>query len=184
MDVRYILSQVFVVIYFIVLAFSYLSKSHKSILIFQIVQISLLNLSYFFLSAWTGFALGFVSIARVVIYMLLDKRNPSEHRSKLDITVLVLFMVLGIVITAFTFEGFYSVFALANCLLFTYVTWQKSVKVYRFLGILTGIFEILYNVFIRSIMAIVLNSVVLLINIINIIRVYGFKKKDLEVPKI
>ena len=180
MDVNYILSQVFVVIYFTVSAFSYLAKSHRTVLIYQIVLISLLNVSYFFLSAWTGFALGFVSILRVLIYMWLAKKNPSDKRNKLDWTVLILFIILGVVTTAFTWEGFHSIFALIECSLFAYVTWQKNVKVYRFLGIVISITDILYNVFIHSIMAIILNSVVLLVNIINIIRVYGFNKKEIE----
>lgn len=179
MSLYYILSQVFAVIYFIVSAFSYLAKSHKTVLVYQIVLISLLNVHFFFLSAWTGFALGFVSILRVLIYMWLAKKNPSDKRSKLDWTVLILFLVLGVVTTAFSWEGFRSIFALLECELFAYVTWQKNVKVYRILGILISILDILYNVCLKSIVPITLNIVVLLVNIINIIRVYGLKKKEI-----
>lgn len=183
MDLNYILSQVFVVLYFILFAFSYLAKSHRTILIFQIMQIALLNVAYFFLSAWTGFALGFVSILRILVYMYIAKRNPTDKRNKLDWSVLIIFVVVGIVTTTFTYEGFHSLFALTSCLLFTYVTWQKNIKVYRFLGVVISVSEILYNVFIRSIMSIVLQSVVLLVDIVNIIRVYGFKKNELITAK-
>lgn len=182
MPTTYIISQIFVLAFYAVFACSFFAKSHYKILIFQIIQLLLLSGSFFFLSAWTGLALNAVSLVRSLVYMYLAKKNPSGKPNKLDITALVILMVISVatsvLISVLTHEGLYSYLALVECILFTYSTWQKSVKVYRFLGIAISITDILYSYFLSSWVAVALQGVVLIINVSNIIRIYGLKSKQ------
>ena len=174
MDKMFILSQVFVVAYYVAFGLSLLTKHYLKIQILQICCQLFLSGQYFCLSAWTGLVLNVVAIFRAFAYMYLAKRNPSGKHDFLDWFVLILISSVSIVVTALTWGEFYSIFALLQSLLFTYSTWQRNTKVYKFCGIGISIFGILYSIFINSILAIVLESIVLLIDIVNICRLYVF----------
>lgn len=185
MDKMYILSQVFVVAYYLSFGLSLLTKNYLKIQILQICCQLFLSGQYFCLSAWTGLVLNVVAIFRAFIYMHLAKRNPTGKPNKLDWLALISISAISVAVTALTWGEFYCVFALLQSLLFTYSTWQRNTRVYKFCGIGISIFGILYSVFIHSVLAIVLESVVLAIDIVNIFRLYVFgvipKKRNFRV---
>ena len=135
------------------------------------------------LSAWTGLALNAVGIVRTLLFMFLSKKNQTEKPNKADWISLIVILIVSIIGTILTYETYYSLFALLCCILFTIATWQRSVKVYKILGIGISISGILYSIFVNSIMAVILESVVLMVNIINLIRIYVFKKEINNIEK-
>ena len=185
MDKMFLLSLVFVVAYYLSFGLSLLTKHYIKVQILQICCQLFLSGQYFCLSAWTGLVLNVVAIFRGFAYMYLAKRNPTGKPTKLDYFVLILVCTISIVVTAFTWGEYYGIFALLQSLVVTYSTWQRNTKVYKFCGILISVFGILYSIFIHSVLAIALESIVLIVNIVNIFRLYVFgvipKKRNFRI---
>ena len=71
---------------------------------------------------------------------------------------------------AFTFEGFLSLFSIFATMVYTYSVWQKNIKVYKFAGILVSVCWITYNLYVKSVFGVILESALLICTIIGCIR--------------
>ena len=61
-------------------------------------------------------------------------------------------------------------------LITTFAIWQKNVKYYKFFGIISSLLWILYNVFVFSVVGIVLESIIFIFSIIGYIKEIKTKK--------
>jgi len=175
--VPYILSQIFIIINYVLLMATYQVKSRKTILMFNFGAIIATGVSYVFLSAWSGLAMVIVAIIRNIIFMLDEKKNGrSEQITRKDIVILMVLYVISIISAIYTYEGFLSLMSVFATMLYTYSVWQKKTSVYKILGVPVGIIWIIYNVYIASIFGIILEIVLLISAIIGIIREYKLKK--------
>ncbi len=80
-NITYILSQIFIIISYILLLFTYQSKSRKNILIFNFVSLIATGLSYAFLSAYSGLTMVFVAIIRNIIFYIDEKKNGKSIKN-------------------------------------------------------------------------------------------------------
>ncbi len=163
----YILSQVFVIINYVLLICTYQVKSRKTILILNIVSLLSSAVAYFLLSAYSALAMTFISLLRNTIYLINEKKNGVN---KNNIYMLIIIYLLCIILAYFTYDGFLSLMSVFATMIYTYAVWQKSTKVYKWLGIPVGITWFTYNVYIKSLFGMIFEFVLMIAVIIGIVR--------------
>ena len=163
LTITYILSQIFTIINYALLAATYYAKNRKSILIMNVLSITSVGIAYIFLGAYTGLAMCIISLIRNFIFLIDEKKNGKKDTiDKRDIIILVGLYAISIVSAIFTYDGFLSLWSVFATMLYTYSVWQKKTNVYKLLGIPVGILWILYNVYIQSIFGIILETILLI----------------------
>ena len=178
LTITYVLSQVFVVINAALLMSTYQLKTRKAILTVSFIALIANGVVYTLLSAWSGLAMVFVAMARNIIFMIDEKKNgKSEKITRKDIAILIVLYVIAIISAIFTYEGILSMMSVIATMLYTYSIWQKKTKVYKILGVIIEFIWIVYNIYIRSIMEIILKVSLLISVIIGLIREYKIKKE-------
>jgi len=179
LTLTYVLSQIFIIINYVLLMATYQVKSRKTILLFNFGAIIATGISYIFLSAWSGLAMVIVAIIRNIIFMLDEKKNGrSEQITRKDIVILMVLYVISIISAIYTYEGFLSLMSVFATMLYTYSVWQKKTSVYKILGIIIEIIWIIYNIYIFSIFGIIVEIFLLISAIIGIIREYKVQKEN------
>ncbi len=174
----YIVSQVFVVISYLLVAITYLVKNRKLILIYCFASVLANAVAYFFLSAWSGLAMCGVAILRNIIFLLQNKYYKSEKINWLDWLILAALVVISAVFAWITYQGPLSLLSVFATLTYTVSVWQKNHKVYRAMGVAVSVLWIVYFIFIWSIFSIILESVLLVVEIISTIRAFGKPKSE------
>ena len=159
----YIISQVFTILMYILLATTYYLKDRKKILVVSFLSTIAIGTAYVLLNAWTGFAMCIVAIIRNSIFIIDEKKNgKKETITQKDILVLIFFFLIIGISTIFTYDGFLSLLSVFATMLYTYSVWQKKVIIYKLCGIPVGILWIAYNIYIMSLFGIILESVLLI----------------------
>ena len=159
----YILSQIFTIITYILLALTYYAKSRKTVLTISFLSLVANGIAYIFLSAYTGLAMCIVAIIRNIIFIVDEKKNGKSNTiSQNDIIILAILYAISIVSAVFTYDGFLSLLSVFATMLYTYSVWQKKTNIYKLLGIPIGIIWILYNTYIQSIFGIILETILLI----------------------
>ena len=170
-NITYILSQVFIIISYILLAFTYQTKNRKNILIFNFGSLIMTGLSYIFLSAYSGLAMVGVAIIRNIIFIIDEKKNgKSNKNSTKDYVILAILYMISIAFAIITYNGILSMMSVAATMLYTFSVWQKNTKVYKLLGMPIEAIWIIYNVYIFSIFGIILESVLAVSTVVGYIR--------------
>lgn len=170
--VIYIISQIITVAYFAILSFSYLLKDRKQILganfLAHIGQASAMAM----LNGYTGSAMSIIMMLRDLTLLIQEnkKSKGKEINKKVDFIILIITVILIIGLTIFTYNGPLSLLSVVATLVTTYALWQKNVKIYKILGLIAGILWLAYNIFIMSIMGIILETILVICSIIGYIK--------------
>lgn len=165
-SLTYILSQVFTIIMYVLLALTYYAKDRRKVLIISFLSLIANGIAYILLSAWTGVAMCIVALIRNIIFLVDEKKNGKREKiNKTDIVILVILYGITIISTIFTYEGFLSLLSVFATCLYTFSVWQKKTNIYKLLGIPIGILWILYNTYIMSIFGIILETILLICSI-------------------
>ena len=124
------------------------------------------------LNGYTGAAMATIMIARDLILLLQEKKKAKgkEINKNFDLIILIITIILVILLTIFTYNGLLSLLSVAATLITTFALWQKNVKIYKILGIIAGILWLAYNIFILSIMGIILETILIICSIIGYIK--------------
>lgn len=167
----YIISQVLTVIAYIFIGATYQVKKRKAILILNVLSQIGFGIAYILLQAWSGLAMTVVALIRNFIFIIDENKNGKRSNiGKTDITILVIVLLICILSAIFTYDGFLSILPIIATMLYTYAICQKNVKIYKLLGIPIETLWILYNIYIMSIVAIILETIMLLNCIIGYLR--------------
>lgn len=162
----YIVSQVFTIITYALLALTYYAKNRNKVLVISFLSLIANSVAYVLLNAWTGFAMCIVALIRNGIFLIDEKKNGKrETINKTDIAILVILYIISIISTVFTYDGLLSLLSVFATMLYTFSVWQKKTYIYKVLGIPIGILWILYNIYIMSIFGIILESILLICSI-------------------
>ena len=179
LTVTYVISQIFVIINRLFLVASYQLENRRNILIVSFLALLANGVVYLLLSAWSGLAMVFVAMARNIIFMIDEKKNGKSNKTtKKDIVILIVLYIISIISAIFTYEGVLSMMSVIATMLYTYSVWQKKTNVYKILGIIIEIVWIIYNIYICSIMGIILNISLLVSASIGLIREKNIYKKE------
>lgn len=163
LTVTYIISQVCVVITYLFLALSYYAKSRKVVLILSFLSLIANGATYILLNAYSGFAMCVLAFVRNIVFMIDEKKNGQRDKiNRNDIIFLILLYIASIISAIFTFDGFLSLLSIIATMLYTYSVWQKKTKVYKLLGMPIGVLWILYNLYVKSVLGVILESVLLI----------------------
>ena len=162
----YIISQVITVIYYGVLSSSYLLKKREKILFANFIADIGQTIAMYMLNGYTGAAMAVITMLRDLTFLFQEKKKNK----KLDMPILIVSIKLIIVLTIFTYNGPLSLLSVGATLITTFALWQKNVKRYKLLGIIAGLMWLAYNIFIVSIMGIILESILVICSIIGFIK--------------
>lgn len=163
LTVSYILSQIFTILTYGLLALTYYAKDRKKVLIISFLSIIANGIAYIFLNAWTGLAMCIVALIRNIIFIIDEKKNGKrETINKTDIIILIILYIISIISAIFTYDGFLSLLSVFATALYTFSVWQKKTNIYKLLGIPIGILWILYNIYIMSIFGVILETILLI----------------------
>ncbi len=158
--IQYIISQVLVVIYYLIYSLTFHLKDSNKILIFGIIATFMSSISYLLLNAKTGMAMCFVSIIRNILF----------KREKKSVIYLVIILILISIGSILTFDNIFSIFNIIATLIYTYALWQKNTRIYKLLGIIVNGLMIIYNISIKSILGVILITIAFINSIIGYIR--------------
>lgn len=177
----YIISQVITVAYFAILNLSYLLKDRTKILTANFVAHIGQTVAMALLNGYTGAAMSVIMMLRDLTLLIQEKRKEKgkEVSKKADLAILIITVVLMIILTIFTYNGPLSLLSVIATLVTTFSLWQKNVKMYKVLGMIAGVLWLAYNIFIMSIMGIILESTLIISSLIGYIK--DVKKEKAEV---
>ena len=161
---EYILSQIFTIITYALLGITYYAKNRKTVLILSFLSVTANGIAYVFLEAYTGLAMCVVALLRNIIFLVDEKKNGKrDYINKKDIIILIILYLISVVSTIFTYTDFLSLLSVIATMLYTYSVWrQKKTKIYKFLGIPIGLLWVFYNIYIKSIFGIILETILLI----------------------
>ncbi len=168
----YIISQIITVAYYAILSSSYLLKDRRIILtsnfVAHIGQASAMAM----LKGYTGATMAGIMMLRDLTLLIqeIKKSKGKDINKKIDLIILIVTVVLMITLTIFTYNGPLSLLSVIATLVTTYALWQKNVKTYKILGLIAGILWLFYNIFIMSIMGIILQSILVICSTIGYIK--------------
>lgn len=170
MTKEYILSQIFAVGMYFFLCMSFFLKSRKKIIICNIIGHVFQAFSMQLLRGYTGAAMVAFLIFRDIFFALDEKNRKSEKNTKRDVVILVMMITIIIVLTIFTYGGLASLLSVFATTVSTIALWQKSTKVYKLLGTPVSLAWLAYNISLRSIISIILETVLLISTIVGFFK--------------
>jgi len=174
----YIISQIVTVSYFAILSSSYLLKNRTKILIANFIAHIGQTTAMAMLNGYTGAAMSVIMMLRDLTLLMqeIKKSKGKEINKKLDLIILIITVILIVTLTIFTYNGPLSLLSVVATLITTFALWQKDVKKYKLLGVIAGILWLAYNIFIVSIMGIILELTLVICSIIGYIK--DIRKKE------
>lgn len=179
----YIVSQVFVIIGYIIIATTFFIKDRKVILIVGLCSLLSFMGAFFLLSAWSGLLVCVIgAIRNIGLFFSAKQREENNINNdaitKGDLWFLAFICILTITAAFFTYQSTISMFPIIGSFLITYAFWQKNTLVYKALGIPTALLWIFYNLYIMSIFGIILEGLLLGIIIIGFTLAVMSRKLD------
>ena len=171
LTINYVLSQIFTIIMYILLGVTYQIKNRKKLLYFSILSNFACGISYLLLSGLSGLSMCVLAILRDLITIVIDNNIKNvKIKKQAYLLVIILFFVAAITSMIYTYDGFYSLFSVFATLLYTYSIWQTNAVVYKIFGTPVSLCWIIYNIYIKSIFGVILESFILVTSLIGFIR--------------
>lgn len=178
MNLFWVLSQIFIVVSYSLLAITYFKKDRKSILLFGFGSLIATALSYAFLSAWSGFLMSLVAFTRNIIFLIQNKKENDTKITYIDWIILIALYSFSIVSAIFTYDGFLSLLSVIATMLYTFSVWQKNTKVYKIVGFPVSLLWIIYNIYVKSLFGCICECAILVSAVIGTIK-ESRKEKEL-----
>lgn len=149
-------------------------KDKNKIILFIGIGNIFSELSYIFLKAYTGFALGLVATIRMFTFYFMGRKE--NFNKKLSFLIFLIFEILLVVSMVITYEGFLSFISLSGYLIYTYGCWQKNKKVLCFASFYMSFTIIIYNIFYKGYVNLLLESVFIVSTIIALVKEFKNSK--------
>lgn len=179
----YVLSQVFVCLCYLFLGLTYVIKNRNMILSFSLAALLFNGIHYTLLGAWAGVGVVCIAIVRNILFLIQQKIKALDKYVIDDWIILIFLMIISIITAVWTYVSVLSLFSIAASMVYTVSVWQKNIKVYKIFGIISGILNIVYFVFIKSKLGIILESVVCGITIVFTVIYMVNERKEKRLSK-
>ncbi len=163
---EYLLSQICVILSVILLASTYFVKNKKVILIIICLEAFTYGLQYVFLHQYAGAILNMTGIIRCVWFYVDDNRCKGQNILSLAFNFLIIY-ALAII----TYHSWIDCIALIGTCYFTFLIWQKNIKVYRWGSLPSSLIWLFYNIMVWSILGIVLEVILFIVELIGAILI-------------
>ena len=172
---EYIISQVFVIVAYLLVATSFFTKDKNKILILNILCVICYMTAYIFLGAKSGIIINAVNFVRCIWYYINTKLNRQKDYISLSVC-LALLLIFSIIFAS----SWYDAFAITAGILVTYSLWQGKVDIYRWSMILCSVCWIVYGVYLMSIFSIIGESCLLVVGINSVLHYYVVDRYDIS----
>ena len=171
----YVISQIFVIISYVLLAGTYFYKDRKKILIMSFGAVASNAIGFIFLGAWSGVVMSLIAMTRNIIFLY---RGNDKKINYIDFIILGVLYAISIVSASLTYTGILSLFSMLGTMIYTYSAWQKNPKVYKLLGIPASLCWIIYNIYVASVFGYILEGILLVFEIIGTVKAFKIDKKE------
>lgn len=151
----FVLAQIFALLSSICLLLSFWQRKRKQILHFQVLDSLFDIIQYLLLGAYTGSLISLLGSLRAYAF---SKTNNTLW--------LILFLILYIIASIFTYNGLISLFPLMAALTYTLVVWNKKEKNIRLFSILVFLLWFIYDILVGAYVSSITDSILILSNII------------------
>lgn len=172
MDIKYILSQIFAAIAFIILGIGFRKEKRIQILIyssiFQIFSIA----SYALLNGVMGIISCIISLFRNILFIFYEKNSNKNSN-----IILILFGTIAIALTCVFYKSPIDIFPCVITLIGIYSFWNKTTKVTRIGNIIVGVCSIIYAIPLKSWLLVVCELYVIINTIVGLVK-YDIKTVD------
>jgi hypothetical protein len=148
-------------------------KKKGDILLLQILASVFYCLHYGLLNATSASVVSIVSILRLISIYLIEKKGR-----KVNVFVLVLFIVLLLGVGVATYNGLLSLLPIFITILYTYGTWQPNTKILRIIFFICGWIWIYFNYNVGSYILIIGNALEIISGTVSFFRFGIIKKAD------
>ena len=112
-----------------------------------------------------------LAILRETAMMFISDKIKDEKTSKnAYLGVIIIFYTVMTISAIFTYEGVYSMLSIIATAIYTFSIWQKNENVYKLLGTPVGVCWIAYNIFVKSVFGVILESIILICSIVGYVR--------------
>ncbi len=154
-----------------IIVISYQQKTHKNILVFQMVSGLLFTAHYILIGAYTGAIMNLVGAFRSLVYSNRNKKWASS------IIWPILFSIGFLISGILTWENAFSVLPLIAMLMSSVVLWIEKPKINRIFSLPTSTCWLIYNIKTDSLAGIATEVFILTSIVIGIIRLDIKKEK-------
>ena len=138
-------------------------KNQKNVLYVKLIADFSWTLHYFLLGAMSGSVANLICTTREIVYIF-------EKNQKRRYIWLAFFILLNWISAFLTWKGTQSILPALVTTLGAYSFWQKKVKMTRIIGIMTGILMFTYDIFARSYIGMVSESLTIISAVTALIR--------------
>lgn len=181
----YIISQLFVLNNYLFAMLTYNVRKRKTILLFNMIAATSVLVGFALLGAYSGMAMSIITIIRTIIFLIDDKMNgQSKEMMKKDWIIFFIVSTMCLVCAVFTYEKWWSMISIFATILYSYSVCQKNMFVYRVVGIPTSVAWIIYNAYVKSIVGVVLETALLFVEIIGVIRFRKETQRKRQVARL
>lgn len=182
---EYIISQVFVCLTYIMLGITYLTTKRTNILIFSLIALVCNGVHYTLLGAWAGLGVVLIAVLRNVLFLIQQRIKALDKYILDDWLILIVLMIVSVITAVFTYDTVFSLFSIAGSIIYTISVWQKNIKAYRILGLVSSALTLVYFVFIGSIFAIILESIMFIFMLVATIMFFKKERnKNLKTEEV
>jgi hypothetical protein len=163
----YIISQILTLFVYGLFCLSYFQSRKKNVLETNILAHVLQTIAFYLIGGYTGMAMDIILIFRDNFFYKEELLKGNKTRKNV---LLFSFLLIIIISTIFTYNGFLSLLSVFATMISTYAIWQDKVEVYRFLGIPVSMLWLGYQISLNAIFAIILESILLISTIIGYVK--------------
>ena len=171
MNISYIISQIFSILAILLLGSSYLCKQKRKILVLCILSTICYGCHNFLLGATTGWVMNLVTVILNVCLYINENKNKSNSLT-FFITICLITITLGIL----SYQNIFSLIPIIASLLFIYSLWQSNNILYRYIGLLTSVLWLSYNIYLKSIFGIISEVILLGFKVVGVLKTRTINK--------
>lgn len=186
LTLSYIFSQIFTVAEYGLLGWSYLAKKRRAVVILDIASMACGIVAFILLGADLGMAMSVIILLANFYYLWDEHSHNARERAKLhprDYVVLAVVLAGIGAVTWLTYDGPLSLLSVAATVIYEISIWQKSTRVYKFLGIPVALCWMTYNGFVASIFGVICEAVMLVASIVGYVQDVRRQKKVTKAKK-
>lgn len=149
---------------FCILVLSFYKKQTVTILTYQITSNFAYTVHYFLLGGLSGAFCSLIGIIRNIVLIKSDNKK----------IIIPIFISLYLIVTIIFYEGIYSLLPMIANSLYLIILTYKSRKKLLIGAIISSILWILYSIFVSSYVSVVTESILIVSNVIQLVKI----KKD------
>lgn len=172
---NFILAQIFGGIALILVVISYFINNKKKFLLLQIIANLFYGLSFAVNSALVAGLNTFISILRVLVLYLYEKKHKEP-----PIYLILIFSVGYIIIGIIFFKNYYDIIVIITPILFTIAMWVKNMQLVRYLMLFPNAILVFYAILNQVYTTALLDFIEIITIIVALITYYINKKKERE----